>query len=59
MLVEDKELVIKTLSERRTGCKCIFVSSYTILMARHRFRWVFCQLQFYGTASRQVSASPG
>src|SRR5258707_8789072 len=27
------------------GCEGAFIFSYIILIARHRFRWVFCQLQ--------------
>ena len=27
------------------GCKRVFISSYTIVITDHRFRWVFCQLQ--------------
>src|SRR5712672_1320819 len=30
---------------RPMECKAIFMSSHTIVITHHRFRWVFCQLQ--------------
>ena len=42
---DDKELVIKTLSEKAGGMYVRPTPSCHLLITSHRFRWVFCQLE--------------